>query len=58
MLLFLSVALVPAVYLTGWTAMAFGFAVGVSAIGIAMERWLFLAEAEHVSQLFHGAARA
>lgn len=27
-------------------------------VGVAVERWLFFAEAEHVSQLYYGAARA
>jgi len=32
-------------------------AVIMAAIGIVTERWLFFAEAEHVSMLFYGAER-
>ncbi len=53
----------PAVFvlfslLTGWWASLFAAAVIAAAIGVATERWLFFAEAEHVSQLYYGAERA
>ncbi len=45
-------------YITGWLAVTFGLAVAASALGVFLERWLFFAEAEHVSQLYYGATRA
>jgi DMSO reductase anchor subunit len=44
--------------LTGWSAFLFAAAALIAAVGVAMERWLFFAEAEHVSMLFYGAERA
>ena len=44
--------------LTGWSALLFTLAVIAAAPGVAIERWLFFAEAEHVSQLYYGAERA
>ena len=43
---------------TGWTAVFILLAVLVSTVGVVIERWLFFAEAEHVSQLYYGAQRA
>ncbi|MCH9807995.1 MAG: dimethyl sulfoxide reductase anchor subunit [Alphaproteobacteria bacterium] len=43
----------------GSGAMAFYFlAIGFAAVGVFVERWLFFAEAEHVSMLFYGKQRA
>jgi DMSO reductase anchor subunit len=44
--------------LTGWSAAFFALAVIAAAVGVVVERWLFFAEAEHVSQLYYGAERA
>ena len=44
--------------LTGWTAALFALAMVTAAFGVFIERWLFFAEAEHVSQLYYGKARA
>lgn len=44
--------------LTGWHAFLFAAAMIIAGIGVVMERWLFFAEAEHVSQLYYGAERA
>lgn len=44
--------------LTGWSAALFSLAVLAAGIGVTVERWLFFAEAEHVSQLYYGAERA
>ena len=51
-------ALILLTLLTGWHAFLFAAAVIVAGIGVATERWLFFAEAEHVSQLYYGAERA
>lgn len=53
----------PAVFvlfslISGWWTFLFAAAVIAAFIGVAMERWLFFAEAEHVSQLYYGAVRA
>ncbi|MBT0957578.1 dimethyl sulfoxide reductase anchor subunit [Alphaproteobacteria bacterium KMM 3653] len=40
----------------GWLALV--PAVLLAAVGVVTERWLFFAEAEHVSQLYYGKARA
>ena len=50
--------LVLATLLSGWTAAFFGLAVVAAAFGVILERWLFFAEAEHVSQLYYGTTRA
>ena len=43
----------------GWGApFLFALAVVSAGVGVVLERWLFFAEAEHVSQLYYGAARA
>jgi DMSO reductase anchor subunit len=41
----------------GWGAAAFGgmLAAVSMAVGLIVERWLFFAEAEHVSMLYYGA---
>lgn len=44
--------------LTSWSTLMFTIAVLTAAIGVVMERWLFFAEAEHVSMLYYGADRA
>lgn len=54
----LPVVLVLATVLSGWTAACFGLAVVTAAFGVILERWLFFAEAEHVSQLYYGKTRA
>jgi DMSO reductase anchor subunit len=43
---------------SGWVTLFSLLAVLISAVGIVLERWLFFAEAEHVSQLYYGAQRA
>ncbi|MEM9629273.1 MAG: DmsC/YnfH family molybdoenzyme membrane anchor subunit [Pseudomonadota bacterium] len=43
---------------TGWSALLFTLAIIAAALGVATERWLFFAEAEHVSMLYYGAERA
>lgn len=44
--------------LTGFETAAYAFATVFAASGVLIERWLFFAEAEHVSQLYYGRARA
>ncbi len=44
--------------LSDWVALFYGLAALFAALGIVLERWLFFAEAEHVSMLFYGAQRA
>ena len=44
--------------ITGWFAFLFAAAVIIAGIGVAIERWLFFAEAEHISMLYYGAERA
>ncbi len=55
--------LIPAILtalalITGWATACLLLATASAAIGVFAERWLFFAEAEHVSQLYYGAARA
>ena len=50
--------LVLAALLTGWFAVLCCLAVAAATVGVIIERWLFFAEAEHVSQLYYGARRA
>ena len=45
-------------YITGWFALLCCLAVAAATVGVIIERWLFFAEAEHVSQLYYGARRA
>lgn len=45
-------------FASGWIATATFLAIPAAALGVAVERWLFFAEAEHVSQLYYGAQRA
>ena len=54
----LPVLLVLGTLLSGWTVAFFGLAVVAAAFGVCLERWLFFAEAEHVSQLYYGRMRA
>ena len=42
----------------GWAEAFALLAILASAFGVVIERWLFLAEAEHVSQLYYGVRRA
>jgi len=44
--------------ITGWLTLLFALAVVAASLGILAERWLFFAEAEHVSMLYYGAERA
>ena len=45
--------------ITGWDGLTlYALAVLSAGFGVTLERWLFFAEAEHVSQLYYGAARA
>ncbi len=44
--------------LTGWSTFLFALAVLTAALGVTIERWLFFAEAEHVSMLYYGAEQA
>lgn len=58
-----ALALVPALLaftglLSGALLPLSAVAVPVAALGVFVERWLFFAEAEHVSMLFYGATRA
>lgn len=61
-LLFLFAGPILALALAAATGMAvfvwYLLAVLMTAVGIATERWLFFAEAEHVSMLYYGAERA
>ncbi len=50
--------LVVMAMITGWSAFLFALAVIAASLGIFAERWLFFAEAEHVSMLYYGAERA
>jgi DMSO reductase anchor subunit len=56
----LPIVLLLATSAAGWGAAAFGgVAAAVSmAVGLIVERWLFFAEAEHVSMLYYGAETA
>lgn len=51
-------ALLLLALVSGWAAPILALAVPIAAIGVVTERWLFFAEAEHVSQLYYGAGRA
>lgn len=42
----------------GWAILFYLVAVVAAGWGVVTERWLFFAEAEHVSQLYYGAGRA
>ncbi len=60
---FASLFAVPALLLvsgrlTGFETAAYAFATVFAASGVLTERWLFFAEAEHVSQLYYGRAKA
>jgi len=60
---FLALFAIPSVFvliamLVGWSTLLFALAVIAAALGVIVERWLFFAEAEHVSQLYYGAKRA
>ena len=47
------------VLLLGWGAAFFYLlAIGMTAVGVLIERWLFFAEADHVATLYYGASRA
>lgn len=43
--------------LSGWTIISILPAIVAASFGVVLERWLFFAEAEHVSQLFYGRSR-
>ncbi len=45
-------------HVTDWAVLFFGLSVVSAAIGLVVERWLFFAEARHVSQLYYGTPRA
>ena len=51
-------ALTLASMLVGYDVIFFGLAIMCAALGVFIERWLFFAEAEHVSQLYYGLSRA
>jgi DMSO reductase anchor subunit len=51
-------ALVLLAALSGWAGGAFLLATLAAAFGVVLERWLFFAEAQHVSMLYYGRARA
>ena len=51
-------ALTLASMMVGYDAIFFGLAVICASLGVLIERWLFFAEAEHVSQLYYGRSRA
>ena len=51
-------ALTLASMLVGYDVIFFGLAIMCAALGAFIERWLFFAEAEHVSQLYYGLSRA
>lgn len=44
--------------LTGFETAAYALAIMFAAAGVLTERWLFFAEAEHVSQLYYGRSKA
>lgn len=52
------IALILLGLLTGWVGAAMLLATLTASLGIVLERWLFFAEASHVSQLYYGRARA
>ncbi|GGE44431.1 dimethyl sulfoxide reductase anchor subunit family protein [Actibacterium pelagium] len=52
------VAVLIAVFAPGGAAVLYLIAALAAGWGVATERWLFFAEAEHVSQLYYGATRA
>ncbi len=52
------IALILAALLTGWFLPFFTIAAAMATLGIFIERWLFFAEADHVSMLYYGAERA
>ncbi|CUH78244.1 DMSO reductase anchor subunit (DmsC) [Tritonibacter multivorans] len=52
------VAVLIATLASGGAAVLYLIATLAAAWGVATERWLFFAEAEHVSQLYYGATRA
>lgn len=63
LLAFASLFAVPALLLasgslTGFEIAAYALAIMFAALGVLTERWLFFAEAEHVSQLYYGRAKA
>lgn len=45
-------------WLTGWAGIWYSLILLSAGIGIITERWLFFAEAEHVSMLYYGMVRA
>ncbi|MEM8731076.1 MAG: DmsC/YnfH family molybdoenzyme membrane anchor subunit [Pseudomonadota bacterium] len=45
-------------FTSGWPILLYSLITLAAALGVLVERWLFFAQAEHVSQLFYGAARA
>ena len=51
-------ALTIASMLVGYDPIFFGLATICASLGVLIERWLFFAEAEHVSQLYYGRSRA
>lgn len=52
------VAVVIAMFASSGAIALYLIATALAAWGVVMERWLFFAEAEHVSQLYYGAPRA
>ena len=52
------ISLTLLVLLTGWAVPFYALAVFAATAGIVIERWLFFAEAEHVSMLYYGTNRA
>jgi len=52
------VAVLVALFLSDAAAILYLFATATAVWGVLTERWLFFAEAEHVSQLFYGTNRA
>ena len=57
-LFILPALLVLLALITGWSVFPLALAVIAASLGILAERWLFFAEAEHVSMLYYGAERA
>jgi DMSO reductase anchor subunit len=52
------VALVIVALVIGWAVPLYGLATLAALMGVLVERWLFFAEAEHVSMLYYGSERA
>lgn len=52
------VLLLLVAFAAGWSALMFLLASVAAAVGVLVERWLFFAQAEHVSQLYYGKDRA